>query len=152
MGGASCVARSCHSTFVVSQEQFQGGSGGAEEGEVCEEFSVGYEQVNAGVRQDVIDLVRLKEIVDRHDHCAGAQDPEECGHEFWTVLQPKAHAISALNPKPALQSLRDQERLSPQFRIGVFTITPKQGDFVPVLPCGCREGAGQIHAAKYYEQ
>src|SRR5262249_15091429 len=150
MCGARCFSRASGLFFFAYDKEFEGRPGGVEGVEVSAEFGVGDEEVDAGIVKDVSHFVRLQEIVDRHDYCPGVQDAEERGDEFRAVLEPKPDASAGLNAKLLRQALRDQPRLVPNLGVRILAVAPEEGGFVLMFSRGCREGAGQIHAVKYY--
>ena len=67
------------------------------------ELGVCDQHVNAGILEDVIDFVRLQEIINRHDYRAGMQNAEDGRHELGTVFQPQPHPIAASNSVRVLE-------------------------------------------------
>src|SRR5689334_4362988 len=84
------------------------------------ELGVRDQDVNAGIGQDEMHLVCLKEVVDRDNDPTQFQDAEESRDELRTILQPKTHAVSRFYPIGVLQSLGEQHRLRPKFGVGIL--------------------------------
>ena len=62
--------------------------GGFQSLRVRRQFRVGDEHIGAGIVQNVIYLGGFQEIVDRHDHAAGRQDPEHRRHKLRAIFHP----------------------------------------------------------------
>ena len=103
------------------------------------------EHVNFPVPQDVTHLVRLEEIIDRHDHCTRVQDAKEHWHEFRTILQPQRHAVARLHAELLRKPSPHRLRLCEQRGKGKLILAPEHGDFLGALFYRFGERNGQIH-------
>ena len=63
------------------------------------------EHLGPGVFEDVADLVRREEIIDRHHDALGQQNAEEGEDKLRAILQPKAHPIAGLQAEFLLEPL-----------------------------------------------
>ena len=126
-------------------QQLQPRPGRFERPEMGAQLGVGDQHVNARVVQDEVDLVRLEEVVDRHDHGAGVQNAEQRRDEFRAVLEPQPHAVAGLDAKLMAQHARHEQRLAPKFAVRIPAFAPIHGGFLRMLLHGIRKSAGQIH-------
>jgi ribonuclease D len=127
-------------------DQLQTGPHGLERAVMGAEFGVGDEDVYASIVEDEVHLVGFEEIVHRHGDGAGVEDAEQGRDELGTILEPKAYAVPRADAESLPELPGDEERLLPQGGVGVFPLTPEEGDFLGLLPHGFGEGAGQVHA------
>src|SRR6185369_1286788 len=97
------------------------------------EFSVGDDDVDAGVLQDESDFVRFEEIIDGHDDSTGGQDAEESRHELRTILQPKADAVAGLDGELVLELSSDGLGLVEQGGVGKLALARIYGGFIGSL-------------------
>jgi hypothetical protein len=103
------------------------------------------DNVDTSVLEDMVDFVGFEEIVDRHHHSTGLQDPKKSGNELGTILQPQAHAVSELDAEFALQSRGQPASLHEQQFISELLIAPKNGGLSSVHLCCGSKGGGEIH-------
>src|ERR1017187_651314 len=115
---------------LLDSEQLQVWPGNFQRTVMRAEFGIRDEHVDARVAQNVIHLVGLEEIVDRHDHRPGAQDAKQRRDELRAVLKPQPYAVTGSYLKLMLELIRDQDGFAPQFGIGILAFAPKQGDFL----------------------
>ena len=127
------------------RNSFKCGPGGLQRAVMRAQFGVGDQHVDAGVVQDVIHLVRLEEVVDRHHDRAGVQDAEQGRDELRAVLEPQPHPVAGLDAKVPLELVGDEGGLAPQFGVGILAFAPEEGDFLRLLLNGFRKGGSQIH-------
>src|ERR1039458_6647773 len=129
-----CVAASrLKSLQLLDSEQLQVWPGNFQRTVMRAEFGIRDEYVDARVAQNVVYLVRLEEIVDRHDHRPGAQDAKQRRDELRAVLKPQPHPVTRFHLKPMLELIRSEDGLAPQFGIGILAFAPKQGDLLRLL-------------------
>src|SRR5262249_9928544 len=79
---------------VLHVHQLEGGAFCLERLKMRAEFTVGNEDVDSGILEDVSDFVRFQEIIDGDDDCAVLQDAKEGGNEFRAVFQPQSDAVA----------------------------------------------------------
>src|ERR1039458_6892864 len=126
-----CVAASrLKSLQLLDSEQLQVWPGNFQRTVMRAEFGIRDEHVDARVAQNVIHLVGLEEIIDRHHDCPCAQDAKQRRDEFRTILKPQPYAVTGSYLKPMLELIRDQDGFAPQFGIGILAFAPKQGDLL----------------------
>jgi hypothetical protein len=109
------------------------------------QFSIGEEDVDVGVGEDVVHLVGLQEVVNRHHYRAGTQDAEQRGDEFRTILEPQANAFAGFDAEMLREPVSDEEGLAPEIRVRILAVTPEQSDFLRLLLNGFGEGTSQVH-------
>ena len=114
------------------------------------EFFLGDEQINAAILQNVIHLVRLEKIVDRHEHRARAEHAEHGGHEFRTVFEPERDAVAGPDAEFSGQFGRHRAGLRGQRGVTEFAVAPIQGDFFRPFFHRIGKGSGKIHNTRHY--
>ena len=65
--------------------------------EILPQFGVGDQRIYARIAQDIIYLVRLEEVVNRHSHGSRVKNAKQCWDKLRTILQPQRHPITGLN-------------------------------------------------------
>ena len=90
------------------------------------------EHLGPGVFEDVADLVRREEIIDRHHDALGQQNAEEGEDKLRTILQPKSHPIARLEAEFVLKSLGQATGQGVRLAKGVLFVAPENSRLVGV--------------------
>ncbi len=65
------------------------------------------EHLDAGVFEDVFDLVGLEEVIDGHDDGTGFENADHAGDELGSVFEPDADAITGFDAQRMVELVRD---------------------------------------------
>ncbi len=88
---------------------------------------VGYDQVDACVRQDVTHFFGLEKIVDRDHHGAGLQHRKQSGDEFRAVFQPQTHALAGFDLERLMEMRGQLARLREERAVRTLLFAPING-------------------------
>ena len=108
---------------------------------------IGYEDVDAGIVQDIKNLLGLEEVIDRHHDGAAREHREQGRDELRTVLQPKADTVARLDAH-RLQFRCEQARLGEEQLVAILFITPKDRRLLRVAVRSFGERSDEVHFAK----
>ena len=90
------------------------------------------EHLGPGVFEDVADLVRREEIIDRHHDALSQQNTEEGEGKLGTILQPKSHSIARLEAEFVLKPLGQAAGQGVRLSKGVLFVAPENSRLVSV--------------------
>src|SRR2546426_12715241 len=104
-------------SYFPGLKKLQAGPRGCQGVEMRLELGIGQEHIDAGVIQNVSDLVGLEETVNGHRYGSGVQNSKERRDKLRTILQPETDPGAALEAKALLQLLRNESALVPKVAV-----------------------------------